>query len=57
MDSVAGSASGANLEDVIRIEEETIRSHADQVVRQAVDQTLQAGRSEFARTAAAEFAA
>ena len=40
MDSVAGSASGANFEGVIRIEEEKIRSHVDEVVRETVEQTL-----------------
>lgn len=40
MDSVARSASGANLEGVIRIEEEKIRSHVGEVVRETVEQTL-----------------
>jgi putative transposase len=40
MDSVSGSASGGNFEGVIRIEEEKIRSHVDEVVRQTVEQTL-----------------
>jgi transposase-like protein len=40
MDSVAGLASGENFEGVIRIEEQKIRSHVDQVVRQTVEQTL-----------------
>ena len=40
MDSVARSASGANFEGVIKIEEEKIRSHVDQVVRETVEQTL-----------------
>ena len=40
MDNVAGSASGANFEGVIRIEEEKIRSHVGEVVRQTVEQTL-----------------
>ena len=40
MDNVAGSASGANLEGVIRIEEEKIRSHVGEVVRETVEQTL-----------------
>ncbi len=40
MDSVAGSANGGNLEGVIRIEEEKIRSHVGEVVRQTVEQTL-----------------
>ena len=40
MDNVAGLASGANFEGVIKIEEEKIRSHVDQVVRETVEQTL-----------------
>jgi putative transposase len=40
MDNVAGSASGENFAGVIRIEEEKIRSHVDQVVRETVEQTL-----------------
>jgi putative transposase len=40
MDNVAGSASGENVAGVIRIEEEKIRSHVDQVVRETVEQTL-----------------
>jgi putative transposase len=40
MDSVTGSANGANFDGVIRIEEEKIRSHVDEVVRQTVEQTL-----------------
>jgi putative transposase len=40
MDSVAGSASGGNFAGVIRIEEEKIRSHVDEVVRETVEQTL-----------------
>jgi len=40
MDSVARSASGANFEGVIRIEEEKIRSHVGEVVRETVEQTL-----------------
>jgi putative transposase len=40
MDNVAGLASGANFEGVIKIEEEKVRSHVDQVVRQTVEQTL-----------------
>lgn len=40
MDSVAGLASGANLEGVIRIEEEKIRSQVGEVVRESVEQTL-----------------
>src|ERR1700687_5271670 len=40
MDNVAGLASGANFEGVIRIEEGKIRSHVDQVVRETVEQTL-----------------
>lgn len=40
MDNVAGLASGANFEGVIRIEEEKIRSHVGEVVRETVEQTL-----------------
>ena len=40
MDSVAGSASGGNFEGVIRIEEDKIRLHVDEVVRETVEQTL-----------------
>ena len=40
MDSVAGLASGENFEGVIRIEEQKIRSHVDQVVRRTVEETL-----------------
>ena len=40
MDNVAGLASGANLEGVIRIEEEKIRAHVGEVVRETVEQTL-----------------
>jgi putative transposase len=40
MDNVAKLASGANFDGVIRIEEEKIRSHVDQVVRETVEQTL-----------------
>src|SRR3954451_16380536 len=40
MDNVAGLASGANFEGVIRIEEEKIRSHVGEVVRQTVEETL-----------------
>ncbi len=40
MDSVAGSASGGNFEGVIRIEEDKIRSHVDEVVRSTVEATL-----------------
>ena len=40
MDSVAGLANGGNFEGVIRIEEEKIRSHVGEVVRQTVEQTL-----------------
>jgi hypothetical protein len=40
MDSVARSASGANFEGVIRIEEENSRSHVGEVVRETVEQTL-----------------
>jgi putative transposase len=40
MDSVAGSANSGNFDGVIRIEEEKIRSHVGEVVRQTVEQTL-----------------
>jgi transposase-like protein len=40
MDSVAGSANGGNFAGVIRIEEDKIRSHVDEVVRQTVEETL-----------------
>jgi len=40
MDSVAGLANGGNFEGVIRIEEDKIRSHVDEVVRETVEQTL-----------------
>lgn len=40
MDNLAGSASDENFKGVIRIEEEKIRSHVDQVVRETVEQTL-----------------
>src|SRR5215203_4379498 len=40
MDSVSGLASGENFEGVIRIEEQKIRSHVDQVVRRTVEETL-----------------
>ena len=40
MDSVAGSANGGNFAGVIRIEEDKIRSHVDEVVRETVEQTL-----------------
>ena len=40
MDNVAGSANGGNFEGVIRIEEDKIRSHVDEVVRETVEQTL-----------------
>jgi len=40
MDSVAGLANGGNFEGTIRIEEDKIRSHVDEVVRQTVEQTL-----------------
>ena len=40
MDNVAGMAGSENFEGVIRIEEEKIRSHVDEVVRQTVEQTL-----------------
>jgi hypothetical protein len=39
-DSVAGSASGRNLVGVIWIEEEKIRLHVDEVVRETVEQPL-----------------
>jgi transposase-like protein len=39
MDNVAGLASGGNLEGVIRVEEEKIRSHVGEVVRQTVEET------------------
>ena len=40
MDNVSGLASDGNLEGVIRIEEEKIRSHVGEVVRQTVEQEL-----------------
>ena len=40
MDSVAGPANGGNFAGVIRIEEDKIRSHVDEVVRETVEQTL-----------------
>jgi putative transposase len=40
MDNVSGMAGGVNLESVIRIEEEQIRSQVGEVVRQTVEQTL-----------------
>jgi len=40
MDNVAGLASGGNLEGVIRVEEEKIRSHVGEVVRKTVEETL-----------------
>jgi putative transposase len=40
MDNVAGLASGANFEGVIKVEEEKIRSHLGEMVRQTVEQTL-----------------
>ena len=40
MDNVAGLASGGNLEGVIRVEEEKIRSHLGEVVRHTVEETL-----------------
>jgi putative transposase len=40
MDSVARLARGVNLEGVFRIEEEKIRSHVGEVVRETVEQTL-----------------
>ena len=40
MESVTGISSGENLEGVIRVEEEQLRSHVGEVVRQTVEQTL-----------------
>ncbi len=40
MDSVTGLANGGSFEGVIRIEEEKIRSHVGEVVRETVEQTL-----------------
>ena len=40
MDSVSGLASSGNFEGVIRVEEEKIRSHVGEVVRQTVEETL-----------------
>ena len=40
MDNVAGMVGSANLDGMIRIEEEKIRSHVGEVVRQTVEQTL-----------------
>jgi putative transposase len=40
MESVTGIASGENLSGVIRVEEEQLRSHVGEVVRQTVEQTL-----------------
>ncbi|MEX0641422.1 MAG: hypothetical protein WD468_01910 [Pirellulales bacterium] len=40
MDNLAGVASDGKLEGVIRIEEEKIRSHVGEVVRQTLEQTL-----------------
>ena len=40
MDNVAGMVGSENLEGVIRIEEEKIRSHVGEVVRQTVEETL-----------------
>jgi transposase-like protein len=40
MEIVSQSGSGEKFEGVIRIEEEKIRSHVDQVVRETVEQTL-----------------
>ena len=40
MDNVAGMVGSANSDGMIRIEEEKIRSHVGEVVRQTVEQTL-----------------
>jgi transposase-like protein len=40
MESVTGISSGENLCGVIRVEEEQLRSHVGEVVRQTVEQTL-----------------
>jgi putative transposase len=40
MDNVAGMVGSANLDGMLRIEEEKIRSHVGEVVRQTVEQTL-----------------
>lgn len=40
MESVSGGLGGGNLTGVIRIEEEQIRSHVGEVVRQTVEETL-----------------
>lgn len=40
MSSVTDGASGAKFSDVIKIEEEKIRSHVDEVVRESVEETL-----------------
>jgi transposase-like protein len=40
MESVTGISSGENLSGVIRVEEEQLRSHVGEVVRQTVEQTL-----------------
>src|SRR4029077_8756736 len=40
MDNVAGMVGSANLDGMLRIEEERIRSHVGEVVRETVEQTL-----------------
>jgi putative transposase len=40
MDNVAGMGDSASLDGMLRIEEEKIRSHVGEVVRQTVEQTL-----------------
>ena len=40
MTSVTDQSSGAKFSDVIKIEEEAIRSHVDEVVRESVEETL-----------------
>ena len=40
MSSVTSQASGAKFSDVIKIEEEKIRSHVDGVVRESVEETV-----------------
>jgi putative transposase len=40
MESLARVADGVNLAGVIRIEEEKIRSHVGEVVRQTIEETL-----------------
>src|SRR5580704_11833310 len=42
MESVAGKVDGGNLAGVIRIEEEKIRSHVGEVVRQTLNGLLEA---------------